>query len=115
MIAVQLMAIVYVSFDPARSSTFLDTCDFERENICGMIQGPGNQAEWTRVTQAPGGPNTDYSNMGKCTGEHPLSTHQPQNNTINLPSSVPDRADHYQLYSYLTVQRVINGPVTNKT
>uniref|UniRef100_A0A4W5KZD0 Meprin A subunit n=1 Tax=Hucho hucho TaxID=62062 RepID=A0A4W5KZD0_9TELE len=55
-------------YNCTRSSTFLDTCDFERENICGMIQGPGDQADWIRVTQAPGGPNTDYSNMGKCTG-----------------------------------------------
>ncbi|KAJ8012144.1 hypothetical protein DPEC_G00065620 [Dallia pectoralis] len=51
-----------------RSSTFLDSCDFEKENICGMIQGPGDQADWTRVTQAAGGPNTDYTNMGKCEG-----------------------------------------------
>ncbi|XP_010882438.2 meprin A subunit beta [Esox lucius] len=51
-----------------RSSTFLDSCDFERENICGMIQGPEDQADWTRVTQAAGGPDTDYSNMGKCKG-----------------------------------------------
>ncbi|KAM6948725.1 meprin A subunit beta [Aplochiton taeniatus] len=50
------------------SATFLDSCDFERENICGMIQGPGDQGDWTRVTQAAGGPTTDYSNMGKCSG-----------------------------------------------
>uniref|UniRef100_A0A3B4G9R9 Metalloendopeptidase n=1 Tax=Pundamilia nyererei TaxID=303518 RepID=A0A3B4G9R9_9CICH len=50
------------------SSTFLDSCDFERENICGMIQGQGDQADWDRVTTATGGPDTDYSNMGKCTG-----------------------------------------------
>uniref|UniRef100_A0A671Y1X6 Meprin A subunit n=1 Tax=Sparus aurata TaxID=8175 RepID=A0A671Y1X6_SPAAU len=50
------------------SSTFLDSCDFERENICGMIQGPGDKADWVRVSTAAGGPSTDYSNMGKCTG-----------------------------------------------
>uniref|UniRef100_A0A3Q2DGZ0 Metalloendopeptidase n=1 Tax=Cyprinodon variegatus TaxID=28743 RepID=A0A3Q2DGZ0_CYPVA len=50
------------------SSTFLDSCDFERENICGMIQGHGDKADWLRVTKAAGGPDTDYSNMGKCTG-----------------------------------------------
>ncbi|KAL0966179.1 hypothetical protein UPYG_G00291960 [Umbra pygmaea] len=55
-------------YNCTRSSTFLESCDFERENICGMIQGPGDQSDWTRVTQATGGPNTDYSNMGKCTG-----------------------------------------------
>ncbi|XP_036375426.1 meprin A subunit beta-like [Megalops cyprinoides] len=48
------------------SSTFLETCSFERENICGMIQGPGDTADWTRVTLAPGGPPTDYTNMGRC-------------------------------------------------
>ncbi|CAN9503420.1 unnamed protein product [Ophioblennius macclurei] len=50
------------------SSTFLDSCDFERENICGMIQGPGDKADWERVSTVAGGPTTDYSNMGKCTG-----------------------------------------------
>uniref|UniRef100_A0A7N8Y1P5 Meprin A subunit n=1 Tax=Mastacembelus armatus TaxID=205130 RepID=A0A7N8Y1P5_9TELE len=49
-------------------STFLDSCDFERENICGMIQGQGDKADWVRVAKAAGGPDTDYSNMGKCTG-----------------------------------------------
>ncbi|XP_039999620.1 meprin A subunit beta [Xiphias gladius] len=49
-------------------STFLDSCDFERENICGMIQGQGDNADWVRVVKAAGGPDTDYSNMGKCTG-----------------------------------------------
>ncbi|XP_035284307.1 meprin A subunit beta-like [Anguilla anguilla] len=48
------------------SSTFLETCSFELENVCGMIQGPGDTADWTRLTQAPGGPLTDYTNMGRC-------------------------------------------------
>ncbi|XP_030630676.1 meprin A subunit beta, partial [Chanos chanos] len=52
----------------ARSSTFLDTCDFERENICGMIQGPEDQADWERVSTVTGGPTTDYTNLGRCTG-----------------------------------------------
>lgn len=59
----------------AQGSTFLDSCDFERENICGMIQGEGDQADWTRVSSAAGGPNTDYSNMGKCTGEYTRRVH----------------------------------------
>lgn len=54
----------------AEGSTFLDSCDFEYENICGMIQGEGDQADWIRVSTAAGGPDTDYSNMGKCTGEY---------------------------------------------
>uniref|UniRef100_A0A3Q1HYM6 Metalloendopeptidase n=1 Tax=Anabas testudineus TaxID=64144 RepID=A0A3Q1HYM6_ANATE len=55
-------------YNCTQASTFLDSCDFERENICGMIQGQGDKADWVRVAQAPGGPSTDYSNMGKCTG-----------------------------------------------
>uniref|UniRef100_A0A3Q4H5R6 Metalloendopeptidase n=1 Tax=Neolamprologus brichardi TaxID=32507 RepID=A0A3Q4H5R6_NEOBR len=55
-------------YNCTQGSTFLDSCDFERENICGMIQGQGDQADWDRVTTATGGPDTDYSNLGKCTG-----------------------------------------------
>ncbi|XP_027147532.1 meprin A subunit beta [Larimichthys crocea] len=55
-------------YNCTQGSTFLDSCDFERENICGMIQGQGDKADWVRTTKADGGPNTDYSNMGKCTG-----------------------------------------------
>nr|XP_057925192.1 meprin A subunit beta [Doryrhamphus excisus] len=55
-------------YNCTQGSTFLDSCDFERENICGMIQGPGDSADWNRVARAAGGPDTDYSNMGKCTG-----------------------------------------------
>ncbi|XP_072567320.1 meprin A subunit beta [Paramormyrops kingsleyae] len=50
------------------SSTFLDTCSFELENICGMIQDPEASTVWTRETKVPGGPSTDFSNMGQCTG-----------------------------------------------
>ncbi|XP_026168789.1 meprin A subunit beta isoform X2 [Mastacembelus armatus] len=55
-------------YNCTQGSTFLDSCDFERENICGMIQGQGDKADWVRVAKAAGGPDTDYSNMGKCTG-----------------------------------------------
>lgn len=55
-------------YNCTQGSTFLDSCDFERENICGMIQGQGDQADWDRVTTATGGPDTDYSHMGKCNG-----------------------------------------------
>ena len=64
---------VFMKRLPAKGSTFLDSCDFERENICGMIQGPGDKADWIRVSTAAGGPSTDYSNMGKCTGENDLT------------------------------------------
>ncbi|XP_034038518.1 meprin A subunit beta [Thalassophryne amazonica] len=55
-------------YNCSKALTFLDSCDFERENICGMIQGSDDKAEWLRVTKAAGGPDTDYSNMGKCSG-----------------------------------------------
>lgn len=55
-------------YNCSKASTFLDSCDFERENICGMVQGVGRNADWSRVSSAVGGPATDYSNFGKCTG-----------------------------------------------
>uniref|UniRef100_A0A3P8S3R6 Metalloendopeptidase n=1 Tax=Amphiprion percula TaxID=161767 RepID=A0A3P8S3R6_AMPPE len=55
-------------YNCTQGSTFLDSCDFERENICGMVQGQGDKADWVRVAKAAGGPDTDYSNLGKCTG-----------------------------------------------
>ncbi|KAI4899406.1 hypothetical protein NFI96_019939, partial [Prochilodus magdalenae] len=56
-------------YNCTRGSTFLDTCDFEQENICGMIQGNDDKADWERVSKATGGPDTDYSNMGRCSGK----------------------------------------------
>ncbi|KAM6920480.1 meprin A subunit beta [Lycodopsis pacificus] len=55
-------------YNCTQGATFLDSCDFERENICGMTQGQEDTADWLRVAKADGGPDTDYSNMGKCTG-----------------------------------------------
>ncbi|XP_061654655.1 meprin A subunit beta isoform X3 [Phyllopteryx taeniolatus] len=55
-------------YNCTRGSTFLDSCDFERDNICGMIRGPGDREDWRRLSEAAGGPDADYSNMGKCTG-----------------------------------------------
>uniref|UniRef100_UPI003AABE8F2 meprin A subunit beta-like n=1 Tax=Centroberyx gerrardi TaxID=166262 RepID=UPI003AABE8F2 len=51
------------------SSTFVDTCNFERENICGMIQGPGGNAKWEQRSSVTGGPQTDFTNMGQCKGK----------------------------------------------
>lgn len=55
----------------ASSSTFLDSCDFESESICGMIQSRENDDNmtWKRVSRAAGGPDTDYTNMGRCDGK----------------------------------------------
>uniref|UniRef100_A0A3P8ZBV9 Metalloendopeptidase n=1 Tax=Esox lucius TaxID=8010 RepID=A0A3P8ZBV9_ESOLU len=51
------------------SSTFLDSCSFEKENICGMIQGPGGVAQWDHRHSVTGGPNTDYTDMSHCEGK----------------------------------------------
>ncbi|XP_032323019.1 meprin A subunit beta [Camelus ferus] len=50
------------------SLSFMDSCDFELENVCGMIQSSEDSADWRRVSEAPGGPESDYSNMGQCKG-----------------------------------------------
>lgn len=46
----------------------MDSCDFELENVCGMIQSSDDNADWQRVSQVPGGPESDHSNMGQCKG-----------------------------------------------
>ena len=46
----------------------MDSCDFEEENICGMILGPGN-AKWEHRSSVSGGPQTDFSNLGQCKGD----------------------------------------------
>ncbi|KAM7071292.1 meprin A subunit beta [Acridotheres tristis] len=48
------------------SLSFMDTCSFELENICGMIQSSDDNSDWQRLSQVPAGPNTDHTNMGKC-------------------------------------------------
>ncbi|NXR74179.1 MEP1B protein, partial [Pycnonotus jocosus] len=48
------------------SLSFMDTCDFELENICGMIQGSNDSSDWQRLSQVPAGPSTDHTNMGEC-------------------------------------------------
>ncbi|XP_073727834.1 meprin A subunit beta isoform X2 [Misgurnus anguillicaudatus] len=56
-------------YNCTRSSTFLDSCDFESENICGMIQThDNNTTNWQRLSKATGGPDTDYTHMGCCEG-----------------------------------------------
>ncbi|XP_041967541.1 meprin A subunit beta isoform X1 [Alosa sapidissima] len=50
------------------SSTFLDLCGFEEANVCGMIQGADGKSAWKRVPKAVGGPQTDYTTMGRCEG-----------------------------------------------
>ncbi|XP_049421943.1 meprin A subunit beta-like isoform X2 [Epinephelus fuscoguttatus] len=62
------ITIMWENIKSAKSSTFVDSCDFEEENICGMIQAPGH-AKWEKRSSARGGPQTDFSNMGQCKGK----------------------------------------------
>ncbi|CAJ1059681.1 meprin A subunit beta-like isoform X1 [Xyrichtys novacula] len=55
-------------YNCTKSSTFVDSCDFEEDNVCGMIQGPGNR-HWQQLSSVSGGPQTDFSNMGQCKGK----------------------------------------------
>ncbi|TKS74150.1 Meprin A subunit beta [Collichthys lucidus] len=56
-------------YNCTKSSTFVDSCNFEQENICGMIQGPGGNRKWDQHSFVGGGPHTDFSNMGQCKGK----------------------------------------------
>ncbi|XP_018525307.1 meprin A subunit beta [Lates calcarifer] len=55
-------------YNCTKSSTFVESCNFEEENICGMIQGPGN-TKWEQLSSLSGGPQTDFTNMGQCKGK----------------------------------------------
>ncbi|AWP11510.1 putative meprin A subunit beta-like [Scophthalmus maximus] len=55
-------------YNCTKSSAFVDSCDFEEKNICGMIQGLGN-TKWEQRSSVSGGPHDDFSNMGQCTGK----------------------------------------------
>uniref|UniRef100_A0A665WPZ6 Metalloendopeptidase n=1 Tax=Echeneis naucrates TaxID=173247 RepID=A0A665WPZ6_ECHNA len=54
-------------YNCSKSSTFVDSCSFEEDSICGMIQGPG-KANWERHSSVSGGPQTDFTTMGQCKG-----------------------------------------------
>ncbi|KFZ61713.1 Meprin A subunit beta, partial [Podiceps cristatus] len=53
-------------YNCSSSLSFMDTCSFELENICGMIQSSDDNSNWQRLSQVPAGPNTDHTNMGEC-------------------------------------------------
>ncbi|XP_016288096.2 meprin A subunit beta [Monodelphis domestica] len=55
-------------YNCSSSKTFMDSCDFDQEDICGMIQSSEDNADWQRVSQVPGGPDTDQTYLGKCKG-----------------------------------------------
>ncbi|CAB1425737.1 unnamed protein product [Pleuronectes platessa] len=52
-------------YNCTESSTFVDSCDFKQENICGMIQEPGNP-KWEQSRSVSGGPQHDFTAMGQC-------------------------------------------------
>ncbi|XP_022071529.2 meprin A subunit beta-like [Acanthochromis polyacanthus] len=52
-----------------KSLTFVDSCSFEEENICGMIQNSSNPTQWERHSSVTGGPESDFTNMGQCKGK----------------------------------------------
>ncbi|XP_037700458.1 meprin A subunit alpha [Choloepus didactylus] len=47
--------------------TLLDHCAFEKANICGMIQGTRNDADWVHEDSARPG-QLDHTLVGSCTG-----------------------------------------------
>ncbi|NXV10837.1 MEP1B protein, partial [Cepphus grylle] len=53
-------------YNCSSSLSFMDTCSFELENICGMIQSSDDNSDWQRLPHIPAGPNTDHTNMGEC-------------------------------------------------
>ncbi|KAG8442096.1 hypothetical protein GDO86_011043, partial [Hymenochirus boettgeri] len=53
-------------YNCSTSLSFLDTCSFEYNNICGMIQGTGDNADWQHLLSSPGGPTTDHTHLGNC-------------------------------------------------
>ncbi|XP_030582905.1 meprin A subunit beta [Archocentrus centrarchus] len=55
-------------YNCTQSSTFVDSCNFEEENICGMIQASGN-AKWEQRALVTAGPQTDFTNLGQCKGK----------------------------------------------
>ena len=62
-----MSVIVSVAF-VASSLSFMELCDFELENVCGMIQSSADSADWQRLSQVSEGPESDHSNMGRCRG-----------------------------------------------
>ncbi|KAL2791941.1 meprin A subunit alpha precursor [Daubentonia madagascariensis] len=49
------------------SQTLLDHCAFEKANICGMIQGTRDDADWVHEDSAQA-EQVDHTLLGRCTG-----------------------------------------------
>ncbi|XP_053323428.1 meprin A subunit beta-like [Spea bombifrons] len=52
------------------SLSFLDSCTFELEDICGFLQSSDDDTDWERVTSVPAGPDSDHTYLEntKATG-----------------------------------------------
>ncbi|XP_069816167.1 meprin A subunit beta-like isoform X2 [Dendropsophus ebraccatus] len=46
------------------SSIFLDSCSFDMDEICAMVQSSNDTTDWQRVTQIPKGPSSDHTHLG---------------------------------------------------
>ncbi|KAM4688944.1 meprin A subunit beta-like [Discoglossus pictus] len=53
-------------YNCSSSLSFMDTCDFEYNNICGMIQGSPDNADWLHVINTASGPSVDHTHLGNC-------------------------------------------------
>lgn len=51
----------------ATTHTLLDYCAFEKANICGMIQGTRDDADWVHEDSTQSG-QVDHTLVGQCTG-----------------------------------------------
>nr|XP_005903416.1 PREDICTED: meprin A subunit beta [Bos mutus] len=55
-------------YNCSSSLSFMESCDFELGNVCGMIQSSADSADWQRLSEVSEGPESDHSNMGRCRG-----------------------------------------------
>ncbi|KAG8570948.1 hypothetical protein GDO81_011480 [Engystomops pustulosus] len=55
-------------YNCSSSLTFLDSCTFESDDICAMLQSANDSTDWQYVSSVPGGPQTDHTYMGKSNG-----------------------------------------------
>ena len=46
----------------------METCSFELENMCGMVQSTEDNDDWQRITQVSSGPQSDHTYAGICQG-----------------------------------------------
>ncbi|KAM4688571.1 meprin A subunit beta-like isoform 2-T2 [Discoglossus pictus] len=47
------------------SLSFMDSCSFELDDICAMVQSLDDDTDWQRVSQILGGPSSDHTYLGQ--------------------------------------------------